>query len=59
MSAVVSPSLTTFEEPAMEVGMRSCELLLQHISKKTFTPKEIMLNGKLIVRESSKRRILD
>lgn len=56
MSAVISPSLTTFEEPAMEVGMRSCELLLQHILKKNFTPKEIMLNGKLIVRESSKKR---
>lgn len=59
MSAIISPSLTTFEEPAMEVGMKSCELLLNHISKKNFEPKEIVLNGKLIIRESSKKWIPD
>jgi LacI family transcriptional regulator len=53
MSAIISPSLTTFEEPALEIGMKCCELLLKHISKKSFLPREVILQGKLIVRESS------
>lgn len=58
MSAIVSPSLTTVEEPAMEVGIQSCELLLKHISKKDFEAKEVTLNCKLIVRESSQKHLL-
>lgn len=57
VSSIISPSLTTLEEPAMEVGIQSCELLLKHISKKNFQPKEIVLNGKLIIRESSQKRL--
>lgn len=55
ISALISPSLTTVEEPALEIGMQSCELLLKHISRKNFLPKKIVLEGKLIIRESSKR----
>ena len=55
MSAIISPPLTTIEEPALEIGMQSCELLLKHISQKNFLPKKIVLKGKLIIRESSKR----
>lgn len=55
MSAIISPGLTTIEEPALEIGKQSCELLLKHISKKNFQPKDIVLNGKLIVRESTTR----
>ena len=57
MSAIISPSLTTVEEPAFEIGKQGCELLLKQISKKNFVPEEIVLNGKLIVRESSLRSI--
>lgn len=57
MSAIISPSLTTVEEPAFEIGKQGCELLLKQISKKSFVPEEIVLNGKLIVRESSLRSI--
>lgn len=53
MSAIISPSLTTFEEPALEIGMKCCELLLKHISKKSYQPREVIVQGKLIVRESS------
>lgn len=53
VSAIITPSLTTVEEPALEVGKKSCELLLKHISKKNFIPEEIMLNGKLIIRQST------
>lgn len=55
MSAIISPALTTVEEPALEVGRQSCELLLKHISKRNFQSRNIVLNGKLIVRESTTR----
>ncbi len=55
MSAIISPGLTTIAEPALEVGKQSCELLIKHISKKNFLPKNIVLSGKLIVRESTIR----
>jgi LacI family transcriptional regulator len=57
MSAIISPSLSTVEEPALEIGKRSCELLLKHISKKNFISEEVVLHGKLIVRESSSKKI--
>ena len=53
VAAIITPSLTTIEEPALEVGKKSCELLLKHISKKNFIPEEVVLNGKLIVRHST------
>lgn len=56
MSAIISPSLTTVEEPAYEIGKRCCEMLLNHIGKKKFLHEEVVLNGKLIVRESSLRK---
>ncbi|HEY6083580.1 MAG TPA: substrate-binding domain-containing protein, partial [Chitinophagaceae bacterium] len=56
VSAIISPSLTTVEEPALEIGKQSCELLLKHISKKNFSPRQIVLHGKLIVRESTIRQ---
>lgn len=55
MSAIISPGLTTVEEPALEVGRQSCELLLKHISKRNFQSRKIVLNGKLIVRQSTTR----
>ena len=55
ISAIISPGLTTIAVPALEVGSQSCELLLKHISKKHFEPQELILPGKLIVRESTLR----
>lgn len=55
ISTIVEPTLTTIEEPALEIGKMSCELLLKHIRNKHFLPKEIVLPSTLIVRESSKR----
>ncbi|AWO02110.1 LacI family transcriptional regulator [Chitinophaga alhagiae] len=53
VASIISPSLTTIAEPAFEIGKISCQLLLNHIKKKRFDPKEVVLPGKLIVRESS------
>ncbi|GEP90015.1 transcriptional regulator, LacI family [Chitinophaga terrae (ex Kim and Jung 2007)] len=55
MSSIISPSLSTIAEPAFEIGQRSCQLLLNHIRKKHFIPEEVILPGRLIVRESSRR----
>lgn len=52
---LISPSLTTIAEPAFEIGTVSCELLLKHIRKKYFLPRQITLPGKLITRASSIR----
>ena len=56
ISALISPSLTTIAEPAFDIGKESCELLLKHIKKKNFIPEEKILPGRLIVRESSRRK---
>ncbi|MEX2235293.1 MAG: LacI family DNA-binding transcriptional regulator [Cyclobacteriaceae bacterium] len=53
VSSIISPGLTTIAVPALEVGSKSCELLLKHISKKHFEPEELILPGRLIVREST------
>lgn len=53
--SIISPSLTTISEPAFDIGKKSCELLLNHITKKNFQPQEVILPGGLIVRESTNR----
>jgi LacI family transcriptional regulator len=53
MSSIISPSLTTVAEPAFDIGRISCELLLKHITKKNFSPEEIILPNTLIIREST------
>lgn len=59
ISTIISPTLSTMEEPALEIGMRSCALLLKQISKKNIMPEEVILQGKLYVRESTNRRTRD
>lgn len=55
ISEIIQPTLTTMEEPAFEIGRISCELLIKHLSKKNFSPQEITLPSRLIVRDSTKR----
>lgn len=52
---IISPTLTTVAEPAFDIGRISLELLLEHIRKKSFEPREVILPGELIIRESSQR----
>ena len=53
ISTIISPTLTTVAEPAYDMGRISCELLFMHINKKRYEPKELILPGELIIRESS------
>ncbi len=55
ISSIIEPSLTTVEEPAFEIGQKSCELLIKHLNNKNFTPEQIVLSGNLIERNSTKR----
>lgn len=55
VAGIISPSLTTVAEPAFEIGKTCCQLVLNHIKKKKFEPKEVVLPCKLIVRESSRK----
>ena len=55
VSGLISPGLSTVAEPALEIGKKSCELLIQHMTKKNFSPKQVVLPGRLIVRESTLR----
>ena len=53
IATIVTPTLSTIEEPAFEIGKKSCELLIKHIQNKSLKPQHIVLPSKLIVRESS------
>lgn len=57
ISLIVEPSLTTVEEPAFEIGQKSCELLIKHLNNRHFLPKQIVLSGNLIERDSTKRTV--
>jgi LacI family transcriptional regulator len=57
MSQVVTPKLSTVDQPSQEMGVVSFNLLLEEINSRrlgnSFTPKTLKLNTKIIVRESS------
>ncbi|WP_257656520.1 LacI family DNA-binding transcriptional regulator [Parapedobacter lycopersici] len=52
---IISPSLTTVAEPAYDIGKQACELLISHITRSTFQPREVVLPGKLLIRDSTRR----
>jgi LacI family transcriptional regulator len=56
IGSLITPTLTTIAVPAFDIGKISCELLLKHIKKRNFLPEEIILPGKLIVRESTTKK---
>jgi LacI family transcriptional regulator/LacI family repressor for deo operon, udp, cdd, tsx, nupC, and nupG len=49
----LNPPLTAVRQPAMEIGKRAGELLLQRIVDPTRAPIQMMLNAELIIRKSS------
>jgi LacI family transcriptional regulator len=52
ISTIIEPELTTIEEPAFDIGKKSCELLIKHIKNKLFLPKLVVLPSSLIERSS-------
>ena len=51
-----NPPITVISQPAYDIGVRACEMLLDVIqSGEPIEPRKVMLDTKLIVRSSSKR----
>ncbi|MVZ66560.1 substrate-binding domain-containing protein [Sphingobacterium sp. DK4209] len=50
---VIEPNLTTVEEPAFEIGLQSCQLLIKHIKNKEFEPRSVVIPCRLINRDSA------
>jgi LacI family transcriptional regulator len=58
MSSVISPSLTTINQPGFEMGKKAFKILFKEIkdrkNKKNISYKEVVLNTDLVLRESTK-----
>jgi DNA-binding LacI/PurR family transcriptional regulator len=56
-SAFTNPPLTTFDQPKQSIGSEAARLLLELLNsaspEKSFEPKEIKLQGRLLVRQST------
>ena len=61
MASVISPSLTTINQPGFEMGKKAFKLLHKEINdkkkKKVISYKEVVLETDLILRESTRKRI--
>jgi DNA-binding LacI/PurR family transcriptional regulator len=53
ITSVVDPSLTTVDQFPFEMGRKAAELLIQTIENNLMKPKTIIMDTKLIVREST------
>lgn len=53
LSAFVLPELTTVEQPIREMGIRASELLLDIMQRREHRPQTVMLNTRVIVRQST------
>lgn len=54
MAEVVEPSLTSVEQPTYEMGRTAAMLLIEELtSTENLNPKTIVMDGKLVIRESS------
>jgi len=55
ITEMISPQLTTVEQPAFEMGRRAAEILINEIESKNkiSSPSDIKLETKLIIRESA------
>ncbi len=56
MADIVDPPLTSVSQPTFEMGRKAAELLLRQISSDGFAaPETVVLNGRLNVRDSSRK----
>lgn len=53
LSTMVSPTLTTIDQPTYLLGYQSCELLLEKIANPNLPNKQLKLETELIIREST------
>ncbi|KKL64205.1 hypothetical protein LCGC14_2167360, partial [marine sediment metagenome] len=53
LASLVNPALTTIAQPIYEIGREAMSLLIKNIEKKHLTKSKIILDTRLIVREST------
>ncbi len=53
LASLVNPALTTIAQPIYEIGREAMSLLIKNIEKKDLTKSKIILDTRLIVREST------
>lgn len=53
ITSLVDPQLTTIDQPSFEMGKRSAEILIDIINDKMVEPKTVVLDTKLIERDST------
>ena len=53
LASYVDPPLSSVSQPTELIGKTAAELLLNQIDKQVFVPQTVVLNGRLVIRESS------
>ncbi len=53
VSEVMTPTLSTVEQAAYEIGAKSCQLLFGHIKSPEIEAQTVVMPSKLVIRESS------
>lgn len=53
LTTMITPTITTIEQPCFQIGYQSCELLIEKINNPQTEIKQIMLDTELIVRDST------
>lgn len=53
LTTMITPTITTIEQPSFQIGYQSCELLIEKISNPQTEIKQILLDTELIVRNST------
>jgi DNA-binding LacI/PurR family transcriptional regulator len=54
LSSIMSPSLTTIDQPGEKIGYQACELLIEKINNPLTSKKRIIVETELVVRESTR-----
>jgi DNA-binding LacI/PurR family transcriptional regulator len=55
LSCMIDPPITTVEQPSVQIGYQSCELLIERIKNPKAVSKGLILDTQLIVRDSTMR----
>ena len=53
LTTMITPTITTIEQPCFQIGYQSCELLIEKITNPKAEVKQIILDTELIVRDST------
>lgn len=52
-AVMMSPAISTVRQPAYQMGLQACNLLIEQIENSTVIPNKIILNTDLIIRSST------